>query len=129
MPLLTCRLCGKIFTSAGGRTCPGCLDRLDELYPKVREYLRDNPKAALNIETLAEAMGADVRDVQALVDMGYLDRDTSRQVDSEAANRQKLAQEFEKSLKQMKDSSATRDTANNAASYGQYRYGDKNRKR
>jgi hypothetical protein len=102
---------------------------LDELYPKVREYLRDNPKAALNIETLAEAMGADVRDVQALVDMGYLDRDTSRQVDSEAANRQKLAQEFEKSLKQMKDSSATRDTANNAASYGQYRYGDKNRKR
>jgi hypothetical protein len=131
MPLLSCRLCGKIFTSAGGRTCPACLSRLDELYPKVREYLRDNPKATLNIETLSEETDADVRDVQALVDMGYLDRDTDihKHVDNEITNRQKLAKEFENSLKQMKNSSATPGMAKNAASYGQERYGEKDKKR
>jgi hypothetical protein len=105
------------------------LSRLDELYPKVRQYLRDNPKVDFNIETLSEEMEADVRDVQALVDMGYLDRDTSRRVDSERANREKLAKEFEESLKQMKDVSAAREGAKNTASYGQHRYGEKDRKR
>ncbi|MDR1376600.1 MAG: hypothetical protein LBJ22_03735 [Synergistaceae bacterium] len=105
------------------------MNRLDELYPKVRQYLRDNPKVDFNIETLAEEMEADVRDVQALVDMGYLDRDTDRRVDSETANRQKLAKEFEDSLKQMKNASSVREGAKNAASYGQQRYGDKDRKR
>lgn len=129
MPLLSCRLCGKIFTSAGGRTCPACLNRLDELYPRVREYLRDNPKAAFNVETLAEKMNADVRDIQALVDTGYVDRDTEKHADSETANRQKLAKEFEESLKQMKNASTAREIAKNTASYGQQRYGEKNKKR
>jgi hypothetical protein len=105
------------------------LSRLDELYPKVREYLRDNPKVGFNIETLSQEMGADVRDIQALVDMGYLDRDPERRVDSETVARQKLAKEFEESLKQMKNSPAFRDASPSAASYGQQRYGDKDKDR
>ena len=130
MPLLSCRLCGKIFTSAGGRTCPACLARLDELYPKVREFLRDNPKAEFNVETLSDELDVDIRDVQALVDMGYLDRDLDRSARSEDANRQQLAKEFENSLKQMKAASSHHDAAKNAAaSYGQQRYGEKDKKK
>ncbi|MDR2522263.1 MAG: hypothetical protein LBC93_00955 [Synergistaceae bacterium] len=127
MPLLTCKLCGKIFTSSGGRTCPDCHTRLDGLYPKVREHLRDNPKTDFNVDTLANELETDVRDIQALVDMGYLDRDIDRRADPETLNRQKLAQEFESSLKQMQESAAQR--AQNAASYGQQRYGELNKKK
>ena len=124
MPLLTCRLCGKLFTAPGGRTCSDCHTRIDELYPRVREYLRDNPKVAFNVETVSEAMGVDIRDIQGLVDMGYLDRDIGRQTDPDTLRRQKLAQEFESSLKQMKDPSQGKKSV----SYGQQRYGEKGKK-
>ena len=125
MPLLTCKLCGKLFSSSGGRTCTECHTYLDELYPKVREYLRDNPKEGFNIEALAKGLDADVRYIQALADMGYLDRDLAGRAGPQTADREKLAKEFEDSLKQMKEASAFRDAAKNAASYGQQRYGDK----
>jgi len=88
----------------------------------VRKYLRDNPKVNFNVEAIAEEMEADIRDIQSLVDMGYLDRDVGRQTSSEEVKRQKLAKEFEDSLKQMKDASATNK---GPVSYGQQRYGDK----
>jgi hypothetical protein len=123
-------LCGKIFTSSGGRTCPACHARLDEIYPRVRQYLRDNPKVNFNVEMVAEALDTDIRDIQSLVDMGYLDRDIGRQTDPETLKRQKLAQEFESSLQQMKEASAMRGSAKNAAaSYGQHRYGEKDKKK
>ena len=128
MPLITCRLCGKIFTSSGGRTCSACHLRLDELYPRVRQYLRDNPKVNFNVEMVADALDTDIRDIQSLVDMGYLERDIGTQTDPETARRQKLAQEFESSLKQMKDASGHRDAPKGAVSYGQQRYGDKGKK-
>ena len=127
MPLLSCRLCGKIFSSPGGRTCSVCHSRLDELYPRVREYLRDNPKVAFNVDTVADAMEVDIRDVQGLVDLGYLARDMDKNDDPDNARRQKLAQEFENSLKQMRDTSQ-RDLSK-VASYGQQRYGDKSKKK
>jgi hypothetical protein len=105
------------------------LSRIDDLYPKVRDYLRDNPKIDFNVETLSEELDADIRDIQALVDMGYLDRDVDRRTDRATTNRQKLVKEFEDSLKQMKDSSAFRESAKNVASYGQQRYGEKEKKK
>lgn len=128
MPLLSCRLCGKVFTSSGGRTCSACIARLDELYPRVREYLRDNPKIAFNVERVADALEVDIRDIQALADMGYLDRDIGMQDDSETLKRQKLAQEFESSLKQMKDTSRPSAAKSPSVSYGQQRYGDKGKR-
>ena len=127
MPLLSCRLCGKVFSSAGGRTCTMCLAQLDNLYPRVREYLRDNPKIGFNIETLSEEMNEDVRYIQALVDMGYLDRDAGKYVSEEALNRQKLAKELEGSLKQMRDSAINVHDPK-TVSYGQQRYGEKLKK-
>ena len=122
MPLFPCRLCGKIFTSSGGRTCPTCLSRLDDLYPRVREYLRDNPKDVFNVEMVADALNVDIRDIQSLVDLGYLDRDVGKQASAETLKRQKLAKEFEDSLKHMKDASGQNK---GPVSYGQQRYGDK----
>ena len=71
MALVMCKLCRKIFTAAGGRTCPACKKRLDDLYMKVRDFLRDNPKMEFNVDTLSTSLDADIRDVQALMDMGY----------------------------------------------------------
>jgi hypothetical protein len=104
------------------------LEQIDELYPKVREYLRDHPKNTLNVETLSEQMGADIRYIQAMVDMGYLDRDLDRAADRGTLDRQKLAKEFEASLRQMKNASASRDALKGAASYGQQRHGEKEKK-
>jgi len=101
---------------------------LDELYPRVREYLRDNPKAGFNVEMAAEALEVDIRDVQGLVDMGYLDRDIGKQTDPDTLKRQKLAQEFEASLKQIKDTSRQSTAKSSAVSYGQQRYGDKGKR-
>jgi len=88
----------------------------------VRRYLRDNPKVNFNVEAVAEEMETDIRDIQSLVDMGYLDRDIGRQTSSDEVKRQKLAKEFEDSVKQMKDTSPQ---SKSPVSYGQQRYGDK----
>ena len=119
MPLLKCKLCDKIFNSAGGRTCSECLKSLDELYPKVRSYLRDHPDAEFHVDTLAEEMKIDVRKIQALVDMGYLERESHRII---FEDRQKLAGEFQDALQQMKSTNVAKKTT----TYGAQRYG-KNR--
>jgi hypothetical protein len=129
MALQTCKLCGKIFSSAGGRTCTTCLGRIDELYPLVRDYLRDNPKIGFNVETLAEEVNADIRYIQALVDMGYLDRDVDRRADQETTAREKLAKEFEASLKQMKEVPVQREGAKSSVSYGQQRHGESEKRK
>jgi len=100
---------------------------LDELYPRVRAYLRDNPKTGFNVEMVAEALEVDIRDVQGLADLGYLDRDIGKQTDPETLKRQKLAQEFEASLKEIKATSRPSAEKSSAASYGQQRYGNKGR--
>jgi hypothetical protein len=104
------------------------LQRIDALYPKAREYLRDHPKDALDVEGLSEEMDVDIRDIQALVDMGYLDRDFNRTSDKRALNRQRLVKELETSLRQMKNESSVRNEAKDTASYGQLRYGEKEKK-
>lgn len=130
MALVTCSLCRKIFTAAGGRTCPACKKRLDELYLGVRDYLRDNPKLEMNVDALSEAMNADIREIQALVDMGYLDRDFKEASPSGEASRQKLAMELEKSLSEMKAAAAAvPHPQKGAVSYGQQLYSEKGRRR
>jgi hypothetical protein len=104
--------------------------RLDELYPDVRDFLRDHPKIEFNVENVAEEMEVDIRYVQALVDKGYLDRDTDRKSNREDLDRQKLAKELENSIKQMKDASTRREAARSSVvTYGQERYGEKDKRK
>ena len=128
MPLLSCRLCGKLFTSAGGRTRSVCVERLDMLYPRVRTFLRDHPDIEFNVDTLADEMEVDIRDIQTLVDLGYLDRDLGRNMQKEDTGKQRLIKELEDSLKQMKTDSERRNSPQ-SLSYGQQRYGEKEKKK
>lgn len=133
MALVTCKLCRKIFTAAtaADRACPECRKRLEDVYLKVRDYLRDNPKEELNVEMLAEVLEVDIRDVQGLVDLGYLERDFAHGETSESAaedSRQKLMKELEQARDQMKATAAAA-AQHRPVSYGQTLYGDKARKR
>ena len=135
MALITCKLCRKIFTAptvGEKRVCPECQQRLDSLYLDVRNYLRDNPKEEFNVERLAEALGVDIRDVQGLVDLGYLDReaaseeeDTRPGVDDDL---KKLAKEFEEARDKMKAAAAAA-AEHKPVSYGQTLYGSQGKKR
>ena len=132
MALNTCKLCRKLFTAesgkAGGKVCPECRQRLDELYSDVRHYLRDHPRDEFNVEMVADALSADIRDVQELVDLGYLERDLPEGADAPAGDRQKLVKAFEASIDKLKASAAAA-AAHKPVSYGQEVYGDKAKKR
>ena len=135
MALVTCKLCRKIYNNAlfAKKVCPDCARRLDDLYSDVRNYLRDNPRAKFNVEVLSEKLGADVRDLESLVELGYLNRDKIA-IDSSSLNqddeRQKLAKEFEGSIEKMKATvAAMQSQQHKTVSYGQSVYGDKGSRR
>ena len=92
MPLIECKLCGRVYTE-GGRmgVCPRCLRRLGDLYAEVHEYMRDHDDEEFDINSLAEAMGASIADIKALVDLGYISRDL-KGYDQDEEERRKLAQ-------------------------------------
>ncbi|MGB4300593.1 MAG: hypothetical protein WBJ35_01915, partial [Acetomicrobium sp.] len=73
MSMVECYLCGKGFVTTGPKVCPTCMKRLDKLYFEARDYIRDNPRLRLNVRELADALSADPRDVQTLVDLGRLE--------------------------------------------------------
>ena len=77
--LKSCKLCGKVFNYEGGpiKVCLDCFRRIEDVYSRSHEYLRDNDEEKFDFVQLSEAIGADPRDVQELVEMGWLDRDLS----------------------------------------------------
>ena len=76
MAFIKCRLCGKLFTSGGrNNICPLCLKRIEELYGYVHEYMRDHKDEEFDVYKLSEETGIDLADIQALVDLGYIERD------------------------------------------------------
>ena len=126
--IVTCKLCRKLYNGQG-KICPECKQRLDELYPDVRDYLRDNPKLEFNVETVAEALDVDIRYVQELVAQGYLDRDLPEGVSREVlSDRQKLVKAFEDSLGKMRADAAAA-ASHKSVTYGQEVYGDKLKRR
>ncbi len=98
MKLIACKLCGKVFSSPGPNTCPKCMNDLDEYFQQIRTYLRDKPKMMLNAEELSEEVGIDIRYVQALVHMGYLERLGVSETEDEATKKIDLARQLQASL-------------------------------
>jgi len=121
MELKKCRLCGNVYRandSDSYRICRACKHRLDDLYGRVHEYLRDNEDEDFDIYELGEAMGISTADIQALVDLGYLERDLKTYGGRGATDREKLAEAFSNELTKMKKA---------PVSYGATIYGrDKN---
>ena len=101
MPLMKCRLCGKIYTNGGrDNVCPICLRRLGDLYGEVHEYMRDNEDEEFDVYKLAESLGVSTADIQALVDLGYIERDLAMYGKNET-DRTKLAQAFSAEIDKM----------------------------
>ncbi len=122
MNLITCKLCGRLFSSARGKICVTCLEEVDSMYPKVREYLRDHAKESFNLERISEDMDFDIRYVQALVELGYLDRNLpgESQTDEEKKQKQLLLSELQASLN---SPSAGKSEKMTGRMYSQKRYG------
>jgi hypothetical protein len=73
MEMTACNVCGKVFGSSSGSTCPSCRKLLDIVYNKARAYLRDNPGKGLNAAELSSAIGEDKKLLDILIVEGRFD--------------------------------------------------------
>jgi hypothetical protein len=113
-----CKLCGKPFITAGPTICPACLKRLDNVYKKALDYLRDHPHERLNAKELAEVIDEDLADVRALIELGWIERDISTEpINEEIDKKRHLLKAFEKEL------SALQGQSRKYSSYSYERYG------
>ena len=86
--------------------CPKCLRRLGDLYAVVHEYLRDNEDEDFDVYHLADAMDVSPVDIQALIDLGYLERDLGLYGKHETA-RSRLAHAFTNEIDKMRRNKLT----------------------
>lgn len=93
MALIECRLCRRIYNGfEGQRICGNCIRRLEDIYGRVHEYMRDNQDKNFDLDTLADEMDISPVDIQALVDLGYIERDLQTYSKDKKGSRQKLAE-------------------------------------
>ena len=103
MPLTECRLCRRIYNGFEGlRVCGNCIRRLEEIYGRVHEYMRDNQDKDFDLETLADEMEISPVDIQALVDLGYIERDLQTYSRDKKGSRQKLAEALHAEAEKLK---------------------------
>jgi hypothetical protein len=100
MEMTTCNVCGKVFGSSSGSTCPSCRKLLDIVYNKARTYLRDNPGKVLNSAELSKAVGEDKKLLDILIVEGRFDGGDSPKTDESEVEkrRRKLLKEIENNL-------------------------------
>lgn len=71
MELRNCIRCGKVFMFVSKRVCPACQREMDELFEKVRLYVKKNPGAT--VVEIAEHFGVDEQLVSEFVREGRFD--------------------------------------------------------
>ena len=102
-----CKLCGKIFDPAyvpvDKGICSDCLEKLEAMYSKVHEFIRDNKEEArFEPVYLAKMTGISLDNIKLLISMGYLERDMQTWSNTPSA-RAALAKEFQYELDQMRE--------------------------
>ncbi len=103
MALIECKLCRRIYNGfEGQRICGNCIRRLEEIYGHVHEYMRDNQDKNFDLETLADEMEISPVDIQALVDLGYIERDLQTYSKDKKGSRQKLAEAINAEAEKLK---------------------------
>lgn len=66
MEVKNCRGCGRLFNYLQGpQLCPGCMADLEDKFQQVKEFLRENPKAPLNV--IAEENDVSVKQIKQWV--------------------------------------------------------------
>ncbi len=108
MALTECRLCRRLYNGfEGQRICGECMRRLESIYGHVHEYMRDNKDKDFDLETLADEMGISPVDIQALVDLGYIERDLQTYGREKKGTRQKLAEAISGEVEKLKRNNIT----------------------
>lgn len=103
MALTECKLCRRIYNGfEGQRICADCIRRLESIYGHVHEYMRDNQNRDFDLDTLADEMDISPLDIQALVDLGYIERDMQTYSREKKGSRQKLAEAINAEAEKLK---------------------------
>ena len=105
--LSMCKLCGKVFDPYAVPGDKGiyfeCLQKLEGMYSKIHDYIRDNKEEArFDPVYLAKMTNISLDNVKLLISMGYLERDmqTWSKVPSK---RHELAGKFERAAARIKE--------------------------
>lgn len=74
MALVTCRMCKRVFINSPEEetTCAECMAKLQELYPIVRNFLRDNEKTSFTAYDISKMLNIDIRNIEGLVALGLI---------------------------------------------------------
>jgi ribosomal protein L32 len=70
--LIACRVCGVIMVKLSRDVCPKCHQVEEQLFIKVRDYVRTHP--GLSIDDVAKAVGASEQQIQHFIISGRLER-------------------------------------------------------
>lgn len=70
--LISCRVCGVIMVKLARDTCSKCFQKEEELFQRVKSYLRSNPGSS--VEDVAKAMDCSEEQVKYFVRTGRLER-------------------------------------------------------
>ena len=76
--LISCRVCGVIMVKLARDVCPKCFKAEEELFQKVKNFLRANPGAS--VAQVAENAACSAEQVQAFINSGRLERVGLRKV-------------------------------------------------
>ena len=69
--LISCRVCGVIMVKIAKDICPKCFQKEEELFAKIKNFLRANPGAS--ITQVAEYCGCDEEAVHGFIKSGRLE--------------------------------------------------------
>jgi hypothetical protein len=69
-----CKICQRAFINAQNEEiCPKCMARLNELYLRVRDFLKTHERDLYTSQDISEILDIDLRDVVELVNLGFID--------------------------------------------------------
>lgn len=126
MSLRECKVCKTLYDDETyiGTTeiCHSCRMRLEGTYGRIHNYIRERKKINIDdIQRLAEDSGITLAELQIILELGWLERDIQTYSDT-VSERQKLAKEFARELRNMIDEHSKIHT------YGGANYRYKNRR-
>jgi hypothetical protein len=73
LELVKCGICGKAAVVGAGQrhVCDACREEEQELYRRVRSFIREYPEAGNTVQGIAHALKVDEKKITHLVDSGY----------------------------------------------------------
>ena len=102
MSLAACKSCGKVFDTESNHRelCYECCHRIEKLYNKLHEFIKNDTEVNFNIDYLADMLGVTPSDIQELIDFGYIERDIQT-YGKGPSPRQELAIKFSEEIEKL----------------------------